>query len=134
MRAPSGEFLLFAASQPDRGEGLVAPVSALDRFLLGKALSNYPVDPVAPRGTDGAEPRYFPGEQGRSVRIALEIAETEGRRVRLIDVSAPGDRAALVDRFVGAGSLLPLLIAPSGRRLEGPTDFIPSRLTTIFRE
>jgi hypothetical protein len=105
----------------------------MSRWFYGRAVSGYNLDPSAPVGPDGAPLRYFPGEQGRSVRLALEIAEGSEVPVKVVDVNLPGDDAPLVTRFVTTATLLPLLVAPDGRTLEGESDFVPSRLRSFLR-
>ena len=71
-------------------------------------------------------PWHFPVEQRTCIRLVDELAESLGRTVMVIDVNWPEFHTDLVERWVGPNTLLPLLVAPDGRRLEGLESFVPS--------
>lgn len=127
--APDPPFLLFAASEHDPSvEGLDAVAGMGERLLSIGAASGR-----ARTAARSAPTENFPGEQGRSVRLALDIGESLGRTVRVIDLSHPGDDQELATRYARGEPLLPLLVAPSGRRLEGLDRFVPAQLKRFFQ-
>lgn len=129
-RAPEPPFLLFAASEHDPSvEGLDA-VAGMGARLLSIGAASWRARSAA---TPNAPTENFPGEQGRSVRLALDIGESLGRAVRVIDLSHPGDDQELATRYARGEPLLPLLVAPSGRRLEGLDSFVPAQLKRFFQ-
>ncbi len=129
-------FLLFVAGEPDRGDE--APRSPPSRSILAGLV----VPPIliareddarrAARASKGASWR-LPGEQSRCVRLALELARDLGRSVRIVDVNTPEAPRELVERFVGSQAILPILVAPDGRRLEGTESFVPGTLRRFLR-
>ncbi len=123
-------FLLFAASERDPSVDGLDAVAGMGQRLLG-------VGPASgrARGSRAGSPptENFPGEQGRSVRLALDIGQSLGRTVRVIDLSRPGDDQALANQYAQGEPLLPLLVAPSGRRLEGLDSFVPAQLKKFFQ-
>jgi len=115
-------FLLFAGGEPNRGDDGRAIASGLKRQTL-----IFPT--VTPNPPSQATPPWeFPVEQRSCIKLVTEMAEPTGDRVRVIDVNSPGTDRRLVDRWAGSDSLLPVLVAPSGRRLEGLDAFVPGRL------
>ena len=68
------------------------------------------------------------------IELVAELAESAGRALRIVDVNHPADdQRALVRRWVGTNTLLPLLVAPDGRTLEGSESFVPSRVRRFLR-
>ncbi len=65
--------------------------------------------------------------------VALDIARHFGRGVVLVDVNRPGEQQKLVDRYVVAEQIFPLLVRPNEDRLEGPEDFVPGRLRRFIK-
>jgi hypothetical protein len=119
-------FLFFAASEPLRGhEGYVAS-SSFHRARVFVQLP--PRSPVRIRAEDGSARWEFPPDVGACLRLAVEVAASRHRTVRAVDVSRPGDEQPLVSRHVRPETLLPLLVSPEGRRLEGLSAFVPAEL------
>jgi hypothetical protein len=123
--APS--FLLFARSEAIRGDEphLVAERLARHRWLRFVAPVG-PDSPPVPR--EGPESRGFPGEVGLCVRLAVEIAESKGIPLRVIDLAAASEDLELIAKWVRPETVLPLLISPNGESLEGPGWFVPAEL------
>lgn len=135
-----GWFLLFAAGTVDHGEDDLPEISWLHRlrpFVVlppPRIARPSPSGPVVRAPDRTAEtPWHIPGEAGRAVRIAFDIAEKVGARIRLIDTERPGADEPLVRRWVREADLLPMLVAPDGRRLGGLGSFVPRRLKEFLR-
>jgi hypothetical protein len=60
--------------------------------------------------------------------MVLNFVERQHRSLLVVDVNAPGDHRDLVERWVGAEDVLPLLVRPDGRRLGGEENFVPGRV------
>ncbi len=127
------EFVLFAASEPVRGDEGYRVASRLPRFRAFQFASPAGSGSNAAAGSDGGPPYEFPGEVGRCVRLAVELAESASVALHVIDLHQPGDASALVERWVTPETLFPLLVAPDGRRLEGAASFVPSTLRSFYR-
>lgn len=124
-------FLLFARSEPVRGDEGYTYAASFHRLRVFLRLA--PSHPAAPARGPSGEPRWeFPADIGRCVRAALELAAETGTSVEVIDVSRAGKGQDLVSRWVLEGTLLPKLVAPDGRALEGVDAFVPSRLRRFF--
>ncbi len=134
MAAPLayGSFLLFARSEPLTGkEGyLVAEQQARARW----SRLFVPLPPEAPvRGTDPADPpRDFPWDVGLCVRLAVEIAESTHVPLRIIDLAHPDNDPELAARWIHESTVLPLLVSPTGRSMEGPDRFVPKELRRFY--
>jgi hypothetical protein len=57
-----------------------------------------------------------------------------GKALKVVDVNRPSGDQGLVQRWVTRETLLPLLVSPNGRRLEGIESFVPSRLKDFLSE
>lgn len=115
-------FLLFAAGGPDHGDDGRAIARRLRRqtgVLPGTGADLH--SPVEPQWE-------FPVEQRSCILLVEEIAATTGDEVRVIDVNQPGEDRRLVERWAGPEAVLPLLVSPLGRRLEGAESFRPKRV------
>jgi len=127
-----GTVLLFAASEPFRPEEGYAIASSFHRLRGFVVLpSKDAVGPV--RGPSGERRWEFPEDVGRCARLAVEIARSMGRDLRIIDVSRPGEDDALVRQWVRPETLLPMLLAPDGRALNGMEAFQPGRLRAFLK-
>jgi hypothetical protein len=122
------DLLLFVASEPGPG---TEPGWEFVRFLgwahtrgLGVAPSAKP--PQVPSVEE--HPWHFPREVVRSINLVLDVAESRGRTVTVVDVARPGQHRSLVDRWVGPNGLLPLLVRPDGAQLEGSAEFDPKKI------
>jgi hypothetical protein len=130
LRSP---FVLFASSERVRGDEAYVVASSLSRFRAFQFFAPTGPDPKATRDPDGG-PRYeFPGEVGRCVRMAVELAKSTSTALRVIDITRPGDAGDLIQRWVTPETLFPLLVAPDGRRLEGIDWFVPSIVRKFYR-
>ncbi|HXY46592.1 MAG TPA: hypothetical protein VEK13_01680 [Thermoplasmata archaeon] len=119
-------FLLFAAGEPDRGDDGRAIASQL---TVPTILHSPRVSSGSSTGPPSEELLWhFPVEQRACVRLVTDIAKSMGQVVTVIDVNWPEGDRDLVERWMGPNSLLPMLIAPDGRRLEGIESFVPSRV------
>ncbi|HTP55341.1 MAG TPA: hypothetical protein VML53_01570 [Thermoplasmata archaeon] len=69
--------------------------------------------------------------------MCVEVVETEARRahrqVRVVDVNRPGDDRPLVERWITPSDVLPLLLEPGGRRLEGVENFEAAKVRAFLR-
>ena len=126
-----GPFLVFAASEPVRGDEGYALAASFHRLRVFLQLP--PQRPLEVVREPSGERRWaFPADVGRCVRVAVEVALSLGRTVHVVDVSRPADDRGLVERWVGPDTILPLLVASEGRRLQGIDAFVPSRLRAFF--
>ncbi len=124
---PSKVFLLFAGGEPDRGDdGRDIASSLVGRFRAGrKYLGNSSV----------REARWqFPVQQRMCVELVLEMAQRLGRSVKVIDVDWAGDDRGYVTQWRATEALLPLLISPDGRRLEGIESFVPAEVRRFLSQ
>ena len=125
-------YLLFAAGEPDRGDDgrrmasqLTVPTILLSPRISGSSSPDPPSVEV---------PWHFPVEQRSCVRLVTDIAQSMGRVVSVVDVNWPERDRDLVERWIGPSTLLPLLIAPDGRRLEGIEAFVPARVRRFLSQ
>ena len=126
-----GLFLLFAASEPLRGNEGYAVASTFHRLRGPFQLP--PEHPVPGLRTQEGQRRWaFPEEVGQCVRLAVELAGRLGRDVRVVDLNGPAVDVEQVRRWVSPETLLPLLVSPDGRRLEGIGSFVPSTLRAFL--
>ena len=92
-----------------------------------------PEHPVLGLRTPQGQRRWeFPEEVGQCVRLAVELAGRLGRDVRVVDLNGPAVDVEQVRRWVSPETLLPLLVSPDGRRLEGIGSFVPSTLRAFL--
>lgn len=117
-------FLLFAAGAPDAGDDGRDIASQLSFFRRFAQLPGHP----DLRPPEGEIPWNFPVGQRECIRLVLDIAESMGRVVKVVDVNRPAGDRALVERWAAAEAVLPLLVSPGGQRLEGADSFVPPRV------
>lgn len=135
MSDPAGdELLLFVAGMPGEAESQQTHSTLLQWFLGANAESRIsgggpgrdrasPQDTrVGPEGGEGP-PWHLPREMMMAIQLVCEAASRVGRHVRLVDVNRAGPDEELVQRWVGAGDIFPLLIRPGGGRMEGTENF-----------
>jgi hypothetical protein len=131
MPAPEPlDLLLFVAGEPGSGE---TPAWRYVRFLgpaLGGLSARAYNDPDgAPRpGPSGAPERHLPPEAVRDVQVLLDEASASHRRVKMVDVNRPGEDRYLVERWVHADDVMPVLVRPDGARLRGAENFTPRKI------
>jgi hypothetical protein len=121
-----GGFFLFAGGEPDRGDD---GRRILKHFPRMRAFSILPPEQTEKRFAAGLksepEPWEFPLEIRGCVELVIEIARQLGKSVTVVDVNRPGAQEGNVARLVHEGDLMPMLVAPSGARLEGLAEFTP---------
>jgi hypothetical protein len=127
MASPApGSVLLFLGSDPalaDRLAARPATLAWMARFFVPPSV----VLARAARatGAPGDEPGPFPPDQVLCAQRVLDRAKKLRRTVQLVDVNRPGEARALVQRFVAATDVLPILVRPDGARLIGTESFDP---------
>jgi hypothetical protein len=142
--AVGGEILLFVAGEPDSGVGSLqkGKTNVFDRLIdtalpfgghIPVSRSSTPPGDVPPLGegessTTDDRPWHLPPQQLQCVDMVLSAARHERRQVTVVDVNRAGGQKGLVDRWVGANDVLPLLVRPDGARLEGIEEFVPQRV------
>lgn len=131
LRAKS--FLLFAAGEPDRGDDGRALASEIQQPTILQSIPRISGHSFPGPAPDEV-PWHFPVEQRACIRLVNELAESLGRAVTVIDVNWPESDRDLVERWTGPNTLLPLLVAPDGRRLEGLESFVPSRVRRFLSQ
>ncbi len=127
------EFILFAGGEVDHDEDGRELVRHLPRF---RVFSLTPMPKVAPRssyGPERADTWKFPADVQSCVALVLDLAHRMRCRVRVVDVYRPGEDAALVRRWVTSETLLPILVSPGGRTLEGADSFVPGTVREFLR-
>lgn len=133
MVAAAGvDLVLFVAGEPDSGApsprdttismgsrvfGTIVPLSLVMKSGQRPSYSPDSAEPPSPRAW------RLPPQQIHCVNRVLHIARREGRTVTVVDVDRAAARQDLVDRWVGADDVLPLLVRPDGARLEGLENF-----------
>jgi hypothetical protein len=132
MGAANGRraFLFFAAKESLHGDEAYVVASTFHRARV--ILQLPPKHPVRIREGDGTARSDFPPDVGSCLRVAVGVATSLGKTVSVIDISRPGNRRELVERHVHAETLLPLMVSPSGRRLEGLECFVPRHLRAFL--
>lgn len=84
-------------------------------------------------GAGAAEEVFFlSDDQAHCLAIAEETAARRGYRVRVVDVGKAGMFAKLVAEHLRGVERFPVLIAPSGQRLEGTESFTEERLCDLM--
>ncbi len=79
------------------------------------------------------EPVYFlSDDQSRCVAITEEVAARRGYKLRVVDVEKTGRLERLITEHLRGVTKLPVLITPSGRRLEGTEQFTIEQLAAIM--
>lgn len=131
MLGSSGtEYLLFVGSEPEAG-GDGAAISSRYHRLRGFV-------PLPPKNPDWGPPpgtvRWrIPTDQGRCVRLVLDLAHRRKQSVRLVDVNSPGTDPGLIALWKAGEGILPTLLSPDGRRLAGMSSFVPALVDGLFR-
>jgi hypothetical protein len=110
----AADLLLFVTST-----GLHSPFDA--RLKVGQCECRSPESALPPSPKD--RPAVLPRHQLHCMNTVLRIARSTGRSVTVVDVGRAAGRQHLVDRWVGTRDVLPLLVRPDGRRLEGAERF-----------
>lgn len=121
---PPGTVVLFLGSDPALAERLGTRPTTLawmSRFVLPPSL----VLARAARttGAPAGEPGPFPADQVVCAQRVLDRAKKVRRTVQVVDVNRPGDDLALVQKYVAATDVLPILVRPDGARLVGTESF-----------
>ena len=87
----------------------------------------------AGEGAPTGEPIYFlSDDQSRCVAQVEEMAMRRGYRVRVVDVEKVGRIERLIAEHLRGVQKFPVLIAPSGRRLEGLEQFTIQELAALM--
>ena len=124
-----GRLLLFVGGDPDLAGTLsrfpkAHPVAASffvpGTLFLGASRRGEPRPPEAPW--------LIPPSQMLCVERLAKAVERSGATVKVVDVNRPGDDRALVERYVNAEDVLPIVVRPDGARLEGEEAFTPAAL------
>ncbi|MGA7862157.1 MAG: Lrp/AsnC ligand binding domain-containing protein [Thermoplasmata archaeon] len=90
-------------------------------------------------GAGAAEEAYFlSDDQAHCLAMAEETAARRGYRIRVVDVGKAGMFTKLVAEYLRGVEQLPVLVGPTGQRLEGVPSFTDERLcdmmpTEMFR-
>ena len=145
---PPFDLVLFVSGEPGPGDApiqyrtfaetvgslIVPPILLLpdspERPRPGQARRR---SEPAPAGSSTPAPErepewHLPREAIPPVELVLKMAQVNGRVVTLINANAPGPARELVERWVGPGDLLPVLVGPDGHRLVGLEMFTPRSL------
>ncbi len=130
---PVGTFLLFAGREPNRGDdgrGILREFPRMRAFAIFPPGSSEK-ESVA-RAKQGPHPWEFPIDVRPCLELVLDLARKAGQTVKLVDVNRPEDDRELVGRFVDESHVLPMLVAPSGARLEGLDAFSPAAVRSFL--
>ncbi len=129
----AGRFLLFAGGEPHQDDDARRVVRRLPRYRAFTVFLPSQFEKVY-GATDpaGGHPWEFPADVRPCLELVLELAKKLGRTVKIVDVNRPEDDAHLVGQWVGPSRVLPLLIAPSGARLEGLGAFSPGNVRSFL--
>jgi hypothetical protein len=136
VTAPDGpggtSLLLFVAGEPFRDVNPGGPSRHVSAMFYG----GMPVGVNTWGGHEPADqlPGQVYGDEGRTGRMVLEIAQKRGLAVKVVDVDAPGDDEPLVQRYISDDDLLPVLIRPDGQRLSGDESFVPATVERFLLE
>jgi len=71
---------------------------------------------------------YLPPEMVGCSKMVTDILERDGEQLTLVDVSREEVRPDLISRYFGPDNVLPMLVGPDGRKLEGLVEFTPKRI------
>ncbi len=134
MAAPlsSPSLLLFIGSEPGPEMSRRGPQWGFGRRVFGYIAPPMLAAPKTPpprvpapgdSTIDPDGPRHLPPPEVVCVDLVQEVAQATGWSVELVDVNNPGERAALVARYVSDNDVLPILVRPDGARLEGAEQF-----------
>jgi DNA-binding Lrp family transcriptional regulator len=79
------------------------------------------------------EPVFFlSDDQARCLAITEEMAKRRGYHLTVVDIGKAGRLERLVAERLKGVQLLPALVTPGGRRLEGPDSFTDERLCEVM--
>ena len=127
-------FLMFAAGEPNRGDD---GRRILRHFPRMRAFSILPPEQTEQHFSrelaDEAAPWEFPIDVRGCVDLVLDLAKRTGRAVVVVDVNRPAERRVDVERWTTPGGVLPVLVAPTGARLEGLDAFTPGAVKRFLR-
>jgi hypothetical protein len=137
-------LVLFVAGEPDTMPSVRQSTVGFGMRFGGQLLGGpvYLPKNLRPTGTEPqpgpneledpthAGPRawHLPPSQMHCLQIVLDSAKRLQREVLVVDVDQPGELEDLVRRWVGPEDVLPLLVRPDGKRLEGQERFDPARV------
>ncbi|MGC2289654.1 MAG: hypothetical protein WA688_07350 [Thermoplasmata archaeon] len=137
------DFLLFVAGEPDSGIGSTRDTeTSIVRRMAGTVVGGWWLGPDGGSSRPAADtqvppndgrPWHLPPQQIQCVNLVYEIADDLGRSVAVVDANRTAGRQDLVDRWVGADGLLPLLVRRDGARLQGIEEFVPARVRRFIR-
>lgn len=134
MAAPSpSSLLLFVAGDPDLAHSLgrfPRVTSRLLGFFIPPSLVS-PGTEGAPLETDGMW--LVPADQLMCAERLAETVKGSPYTVRMVDVNRPGDDRPLVERYVTAQDVLPIVVRPDGSRLVGLESFTPGSLRRFLQ-
>lgn len=128
-----GTFLLFAGGEPYRGDdgrGILRHFPRMRAFSISRP--EFSEKASVARAKKEPHPWEFPIDVRPCLELVLDLAKKAGQTVKLVDVNRPQDDVELVGRFVNESHLLPMLIAPSGARLEGLDAFSPAAVRSFL--
>lgn len=114
--------LMFVAGSPDLGDRAPLLLGYWGRIAAGAI----PASVIAPE----PEPRtnevwHLPGEMRAAVEVVLAEVARLRVQLRVVDVNRPATDRYLVERYVTADDVLPLLIRSDQSRLSGLDEFTP---------
>ncbi|HTT26170.1 MAG TPA: hypothetical protein VMH90_04320 [Thermoplasmata archaeon] len=132
------DLILFVSGGPPSGPDLqtIQYGRVTQRFFGALAVPGgwSPARPI------GQDPSAEPPDDWRlpaDAVMCVEVVESEARRVhrevRVVDVNRPGDDRPLVEQWITPSDVLPLLLDPSGRRLEGVENFQRAAVRAFLR-
>ncbi len=91
--------------------------------------------PAGARDVDasvGGEAFFLSDDQARCAALAEEIAARRGYKVTLVDVAKVGRLERLVAERLHGVSTFPVLVGPTGQRLEGCPEFTEDKLSEFM--
>jgi hypothetical protein len=128
----TGSLLFFVGGDPSVQDELDRFPPSFRRTLVTFLLPPGMLFPGTPRSTrsDPEAPWTIPADQLMCAERLTAAVHKTGRplTVKVIDVNRPGDDRELVQRYVGPGDVLPVLVRPDGLRVEGAEAFTPAVL------
>ena len=143
-REPPHNLILFVAGEPDPGlpsirdtvvhftDRLIGVYPPRDRTAgtsPGPSPATHDEEPLP----SGEPPWRLPPEEIHCVNLVLEMANLEASTVLVVDVDRAGDHQYLVDRWVGADQVTPLLVRSDGSVLDGIENFTPGKVRQFIR-
>ncbi len=122
-------LLLFVGGDPALGRRLASfprRFYGLGRLIFPVGLLPGPKVGEATDPGDAAAP--VPPDQLMCLERVVDALAGTTRAVRIVDVNGPGEDRSLVERYVSAADVLPILVRPDGTRIEGAEAFTRRRL------